>query len=117
MSFYGELRDLLTPIPGLKPKSSLYGVNLSLTRKMRTDLNAYLSSGYSYADEFNGHDQIFNAAIGASYLLTDRFSVYAEDRFFHRTSKDILGNANLPSSDDQVAIGVRIGFGASAPQN
>jgi len=117
LSFYGELRDLLTPIPGLKPKSSLYGADLSLTRKMRKDLTGYLLTGYSYADEFNGRDKIFNATLGASYNLTDTFSVYAEDRYLHRDMKDIIGVANIPLSDDVFTVGIRVGFGSAAPRN
>ena len=117
LSFHGELRDLLTPIPGLKPKSSLYGVDLSLTRKVRQDLTSYLLTGYSYADEFNGRDKIFNATLGAAYHLTDTFSVYAEDRYLHRDMKDVIGVANIPLSDDVVTVGIRIGFGSAAPKN
>ena len=107
LSLNAETRDQLNLVQGLNPEiTSLYGITASASRQMRTDLNGYASASYSFADEFNGHDKIFDASIGVQYNVTDTIGVYSQARYLHRDLSGITGVANVPLSDEEFTIGI-----------
>lgn len=110
LSLFGNTRDRLNSITSTIPaRSSVYGVSLQATRKLRPDLTGHAGTSYSLATEFGGHDRILTADTGLTYMMAKNLDCYVTGRYLRRESNGQIV-ANVPLSEFSAIIGIRRGF-------
>ncbi len=110
LMLFGNKRDQQNIVPGSVQKSSLYGLSANIQRQLWSNLSGNVSGSYTYAEEFGGHDQIFLGTVGLTYAISERWSVYALNRYLHRTAANIANISTIPLSDKEVVVGIRHNF-------
>ena len=110
LTFFGDMRDQLsignTAIPAA---SSLYGVRINASRKLRRDLTGHVGASYSLANEFGGNDRILTAEAGLNYTLSTNVNCYVTGRYLQRQSSGQTVD-NVPLTDFLAIVGVRRSF-------
>jgi uncharacterized protein (PEP-CTERM system associated) len=110
VTFFGDMRDRLsvssTTIPAT---SSLYGMRINASRKLRRDLTGQVGVSYSLANEFGGNDRILTVDAGLNYTLAKNVDCYVTNRYLQRQSSGQTVE-NVPSSDFLAIVGVRRTF-------
>jgi len=112
-SVFANLRDRLDSIstlPFLDPHEDNYGLGFLVSHKLRRDLSGTLGFTASRANEFGGHDRIFEGDAGISYSASATLSFYANTAITNRESTELVGFNNGNLTDVRVSVGVTKSF-------
>jgi uncharacterized protein (PEP-CTERM system associated) len=113
LNLFATLRDRLDSIstlPFLNPHEENYGVTVGVRHNLRRDLIGNLSFTASRANEFNGHDRIFEGDAGLQYSASETLSFYTNTSIINRESTGLVGFTNGGLTDVRVTVGVSKSF-------
>lgn len=109
---YNSIQNRLTqPIPGISPRTTVYGARFDASRQMSREMTALASLEGSRAEEFGGNDRILRASVGLRYRLSMTSSIYTDGTILNRESEGLLGGfQNGSLTDVRVTVGIRKSF-------
>jgi len=113
LSAYAYLRDRLDSIstlPFLNKHNENFGLTAGVTHSLRRDLSANVAFSASRANEFNGHDRIFEGMAGLQYRASETLSFYGNTSIVNRQSTGLVGFNNGNATDVRVTVGVSKAF-------
>lgn len=110
LSFYEVRQTQVQSTPGIDTSASLYGITATASRRMWSNLGGYVSLSYSKADEFGGHDQIYQGDVGLNFSLSDTLMLYAADRYLYRQSAYASATPSGKTWIEEIAVGIRRNF-------